>query len=93
MEVPQPETVSALAFSPDAKRLATAGGWGTALRLWDLATFQLLVTLEHPPEEVVTLDFSRDGNLLGSINANAEVRFWRAVPLPGLQGKRQFQSR
>ncbi|HEY5910012.1 MAG TPA: protein kinase [Verrucomicrobiae bacterium] len=92
IEFPQAEAVNAIAFSPDSKRLATAGAGGRALRLWDVATWQQLLTLEHSPDGVASLSFSRDGNQL-SIVAKAEVRFWRSAPRAELQAKDKAQAR
>lgn len=61
----------AVAFSPDGKRLATAGSSNyndndCNLRLWDVSTGELLFTLDNCMEWADTLSFSPDGRLLAT---------------------------
>jgi WD40 repeat protein len=82
--------VTALAFSPDGKTLATGSGGGRGLapgeaRLWDGATGQLQAVLQGHTRPVQRLAFSPDGRLLatGAMSIYAgdragEVRIWDA---------------
>jgi len=69
--------VRGLALSPDSRRLATAGDGDEAVKLWDVATWQELITLERPGETLETVAFSADGNQLTARNSQGDVLFWR----------------
>ncbi|MBI2925466.1 MAG: protein kinase [Verrucomicrobia bacterium] len=68
--------VGCVTFSPDGRRLVAGGGTDGAIKIWDLATFQELLTLEghrYPVTDVAFLD----ENTLVSISSEA-VFFWEA---------------
>jgi WD40 repeat protein len=71
------QAVFALAFSPDSQRLATAGESAEAIKLWDVATWQELITLPLEGEELSQLFFSADGHQLAALNSRGDVLFWR----------------
>jgi WD40 repeat protein/tetratricopeptide (TPR) repeat protein/energy-coupling factor transporter ATP-binding protein EcfA2 len=74
------DAVSALAFSPDAAKLAIAG---TSVRLWDCRQQRLLdVKWEHPGE-VHSLIFDPGGKLLATACTNGDVYvFELGDPMP-----------
>jgi WD40 repeat protein len=80
--------VSAVAFSPDGKTLASAGGdlgHPGELRLWDIATGRPHEILERHDSAVYAVAFSPDGQTLASAGGggvfqrNNEVRLWDAA--------------
>ena len=65
-----------VAFSPDGKILASAGGDGKIV-LWSVADGQVMLTFEGHQAGVTCLAFSPDGNWLATGSLDASVRFWR----------------
>jgi WD40 repeat protein/transcriptional regulator with XRE-family HTH domain len=72
-----PSTVFAVAFSPDGKLLATAGGDGT-VRLWNPATHTPIGVPLHASARhgVHGVAFSPDGKLLATADGDGTVRLW-----------------
>ncbi len=67
-------------FSPDGRRLVTAGADRT-VRIWDLGTGQEILKLSGEPM-VMTVLFDADGHRLISASMDRTIRFWDATPLP-----------
>jgi WD40 repeat protein len=69
--------VTALAFSPDGKTLASAAGFGESdIRLWDVATGKEIGRLEGHKSWVGSLVFWPDGKKLASCSADQTIRTW-----------------
>lgn len=69
--------VQALAFSPDGKTLAGAGGYAvTDIRLWDAATGEEKGRLEGHTSWTTSLVFWPDGKTLASSSADQTIRIW-----------------
>jgi eukaryotic-like serine/threonine-protein kinase len=66
------QTVNAVAFSPDGKRLAT-GSVGNPVQIWDTANEKIVKTL--PEQHVVSLAFAPDGQTLG-VGGRDKVVVW-----------------
>jgi WD40 repeat protein len=69
------DTVNAVAFTPDGKRLAT-GSSDDLIIIWDAATGKDETTLKGHEDSVLGLCFSPDGKFLASAGADNSVRVW-----------------
>src|SRR2546423_971737 len=67
--------VSAVAFSPDGKTVASAS-WDSTVRLWDTATGTARQTLEGHTDGVMAVTFSPDGKTVASASLDSTVRLW-----------------
>jgi tetratricopeptide (TPR) repeat protein len=67
--------VTSFAITRDGKTLATGGG-DALVKLWDLATRRVNLTLRGHKHFVVDLRFSHDGRLLASASGEAPPRLW-----------------
>jgi WD40 repeat protein len=69
--------ITALAFSPDQKLLASAAGYEEKdIRLWDVAAAQEIGRLEGHASFVASLLFWPDGKRLASSSTDQTIRIW-----------------
>ena len=69
------DSIYAVAFSPDARTLATAS-YDKLIKLWDVATGQELKTLKDHIDAVYAVAFTPDGKRLISAGADRTVKVW-----------------
>jgi WD40 repeat protein/serine/threonine protein kinase len=69
-----------LVFSPDGKRIVLGGPDGT-VKIWDIATKRLLLTLRGHSAGVNSLAFSPDGEQLVSGSGDKTAIIWDARPI------------
>jgi WD40 repeat protein len=83
LTLPAEQVVLAVAFSPDGRRLATAGlstpPEDPAVRVWDVASGKLLLTLRGHTDPIAALAFSSDGRRLASAGHDHTARLWDAM--------------
>jgi len=83
--------VSALAWSPDGKLLASGGDDG-AVRLWDSATGKELRVLRGPAHAVTALAFSPDGKRLVAGHWDGTLRAWDPAEGKPLSARRAHEE-
>lgn len=67
---------SALKWSPDGSFLVSGGGIGGVIRLWDVATGQLVQTFDGDSYVADMLAWSPDSMLLASNGHDQKIRIW-----------------
>jgi WD40 repeat protein len=71
-------SVSALAFAPDGRTLASGAG-DEAVKLWDVETGEACATLKGHSDRVMAVAFSPDGRTLATGSLDHTVRLWRSA--------------
>lgn len=80
-----PDPFASLAFSPDGKRLAAIAGNRT-IRFWDCKTWEPLISLACPAQDVVLLSFSADGaRLVAAASGYPAISYETKEPASRLQ--------
>ncbi len=88
--------VTAVAFSPDGRYLASGSGnlmyrvEDNSVRLWEVASGKELIRLNQHTEAITALAFTPDGKMLASASQDRTIRLWEmpsGKPLGLLKGK------
>ncbi len=78
MRLRHPNSVQALAFSPDGKLLAS-GCYNGTVRLWEVSTGKRVFALGEHDDRIVAVCFTPDGKTLASVGYDGAVRLWRVA--------------
>ena len=70
-----------VAFSPDGRRIASAGADG-AIKIWEIAGGQEPYTLRGHTQHVTCVAFSPDGRRLASTSSDQTIKLWDAAADP-----------
>jgi WD40 repeat protein/Tfp pilus assembly protein PilF len=73
--LPHAEAVFAVSWSPDGKRLASAGE-EPSVRLWDTATWRETAVLRGHASDVSAVSWSPDGRRLASAGVDRTLKLW-----------------
>ena len=73
--------VETVAFSPDDKRVASAGNSNGRVRVWDSATGQETRTLQGHESTVSSLAFSPDGKRIVTGSWDKTLKVWESPPV------------
>lgn len=65
----------ALAFSPDGKKLASAGE-DRRVKIWDLATSSCVKDFKGHTDSIYALEWTSDSSLIASSGLDGTLRFW-----------------
>ena len=72
--------VTAVAFSPDGRRIATSS-FDRTVKLWETETGQEVFTLRGHTSGVLGVAFSPDGRRLATGSIDSTARIWDSMPL------------
>jgi len=64
-----------IAYSPNGLMLAS-GSWDSKLRLWDVDSGKLIVTMEGHEDSIYSVQFSPGGQLLATSSGDGTVKIW-----------------
>ncbi|MFH1922703.1 MAG: caspase family protein [Planctomycetota bacterium] len=71
--------IFALAFSPDGRRLASAGGTDRTVRIWDVTSGESQRVLRGHRDIIAAVAFSPDGQSLATACRDGTARIWSAA--------------
>jgi WD40 repeat protein len=75
LKQPHSDTVFGLAFTPDGKKLATAGA-DKFVKVWEFPSGKFLKSFEGHTQHVLDVGWAPDGNRLASAGADNVVKIW-----------------
>jgi YD repeat-containing protein len=79
-------------FSPDERRIVTAAGWDSLVRVWDAATGEIDFQIEAHPGGVSSVKYDSAGRLLATTSYDNTIRIWSATSGDSLVVVRDAQN-
>jgi WD40 repeat protein/serine/threonine protein kinase len=76
--LPHPDRVTAVTFSPNGTRLASAVTGDNSIRIWDASTGAELAVLRGHEHTILSLAYTPDGTRLASASMDRTARIWDA---------------
>jgi WD40 repeat protein len=73
-------SMNGVAFSPEGRRLAVASSGSEGVRLWDVASWDSVLTLEATGWQLGAMRFSPNGDMLAALTQFGQLHLWRAPP-------------
>jgi WD40 repeat protein len=80
-------------FSPDGSRVVAVASGADAVRFWDRASGEQVLSLAVPGAVLAWPAFSPDGNTFGAMTTSGTLHLWRAPSWPEIEAAERAETR